>query len=176
MAYRNLVGETFGKLEVIAESEPYVSKGTTARRWLCRCECGQEVVKWGSNLTTGQSTSCGCSNERFSGKARPVQRRYIDYRHGAEKRGYVFELTLEEFAALTEQPCHYCGSVEDAQRGVDRIDSALGYTVDNCVPCCWYCNCAKGEMTTEQYLAFISRVYTFQNRRAAQVASIKELY
>lgn len=47
------IGEQFGKLTVIRQ-EPY-------QRVLCRCACGAEKYIRGSNLRTGNTRSCGCS-------------------------------------------------------------------------------------------------------------------
>src|SRR5690606_32604787 len=35
------------------------SKGRAAR-WLCRCDCGEELVVIGTSLRTGNTRSCGC--------------------------------------------------------------------------------------------------------------------
>lgn len=60
----------------------------------------------------------------------------------------------------TPQVCAYCGICEEdipkvgmrsqIQRpvrtmGVDRVDSRLGYSLDNMVPCCFWCNQIKGD-------------------------------
>jgi hypothetical protein len=47
----------FGRLLVIAESGRDAKGDVT---WLCRCDCGGEAVVSGSNLRTGNTTSCGC--------------------------------------------------------------------------------------------------------------------
>ena len=39
------------------------------------------------------------------------------------------------------QGCFYC---EDVATTIDRIDSKLGHTIDNCVGCCIGCNISKG--------------------------------
>lgn len=52
-----LIGQTFGKLIVEAESDP-TPKGS--RRWLCRCECGNTAVILDSNLKRQHTKSCGC--------------------------------------------------------------------------------------------------------------------
>lgn len=52
-----MIGQRFGKLLVI----DYVEKRNGHQMWLCRCDCGAEVVKRGSNLTSGHTKSCGCS-------------------------------------------------------------------------------------------------------------------
>ena len=54
---KNEIGNKYGKLTVIAEAgvEKY-----GAKMWLCKCECGGEVIVKGSNLRNGGTTSCGC--------------------------------------------------------------------------------------------------------------------
>lgn len=57
----DLTGRAFGKLTVIArEGKTKFGKIT----WLCLCECsGQSVVR-GSDLVSGNTKSCGCSQTR----------------------------------------------------------------------------------------------------------------
>jgi 5-methylcytosine-specific restriction endonuclease McrA len=43
--------------------------------------------------------------------------------------------------------------------GLDRIDSNLGYSVANCVPCCTKCNYAKGNMTLLEFKEWLSKAY-----------------
>lgn len=40
--------------------------------WLCRCECGNEVTVIGSNLTKGNTQSCGCN--KFGRKTKAAWR------------------------------------------------------------------------------------------------------
>lgn len=50
--------------------------------------------------------------------------------------------------------CEYCGFHEEGVfLGIDRIDSREGYTVNNCVSCCWRCNFAKGARDPMTFLA-----------------------
>ncbi len=53
-----LKGKKFGKLTVV-ELAP--SRGNHRRYWVCKCECGKATVCLSTNLTRGNSTSCGCS-------------------------------------------------------------------------------------------------------------------
>lgn len=54
---RNLVGMVFGKLTVIEES----GRDRFQRCiWLCKCSCGNNVRIVGGNLTSGNTSSCGC--------------------------------------------------------------------------------------------------------------------
>src|SRR5581483_4278941 len=56
----NLVGNKYGKLLVLKRLENSKDGKT---KWLCKCECGNEVVVTGNNLRSGGSKSCGCSKE-----------------------------------------------------------------------------------------------------------------
>lgn len=49
------------KLIVIKMAEPsFDSTGHKRTRWLCRCECGKELIINGHALRSGNSKSCGC--------------------------------------------------------------------------------------------------------------------
>lgn len=50
-------GTVYAHLTVLKEAE----RSGLNRRFLCRCVCGKETVKFLNNLRTGRSTSCGCT-------------------------------------------------------------------------------------------------------------------
>ena len=52
----DLTGQKFGRLTVIKRAE---NKGKRVA-WLCKCECGNEIVIIGGNLKNGSTKSCGC--------------------------------------------------------------------------------------------------------------------
>jgi 5-methylcytosine-specific restriction endonuclease McrA len=93
-----------------------------------------------------------------------------EYKRSAKKRGLVFELSNDEFKSMTGSPCHYCGHPPSTIRnfgnanggfifnGIDRKDNALGYTIDNCVPCCFVCNRAKGTLSIDEFFTWIKRL------------------
>ena len=56
---KNLIGQRFGKLVVVARAEANTNAKQRAH-WLCRCECGAEPVKLGKYLLNGNTRSCGC--------------------------------------------------------------------------------------------------------------------
>lgn len=68
--------------------------------------------------------------------------RYSKYKASAKNRGIPFNLTLEEFLTFWQGACSYCGDTI-ATIGIDRVDSSIGYTLENCVPCCTMCNYIK---------------------------------
>lgn len=58
----DMVGQRVGMLTVESEAERYVNpSGGSSAQWLCRCDCGAEVVKRGSALRSGRAKSCGCA-------------------------------------------------------------------------------------------------------------------
>lgn len=77
--------------------------------------------------------------------------RYATYKRGALRRGYVFELTLEEFNNLWNAPCSYCAEPINGI-GIDRINNSIGYTLNNTCACCTDCNMMKGKMSKEQFI------------------------
>jgi hypothetical protein len=90
-------------------------------------------------------------------------RRLNSLKEGATKRRLEFALSDEEVLAMFGQPCHYCGlaSSPDYLTGVDRKDNALGYTVDNCVPCCATCNRAKMCLTDGDFVRACCHVASY---------------
>ena len=64
-------GNKYGILTVIkrVENDKY---GKAC--WLCRCECGNEIVVEGSSLRRGNTKSCGC--RRLSTETREIGKRY----------------------------------------------------------------------------------------------------
>lgn len=53
----DLTGRQFGKLTVLSRAP---NRGGRTY-WLCRCECGVEKPVKGGHLTTGATSTCGCS-------------------------------------------------------------------------------------------------------------------
>lgn len=51
-----LTGQRYGRLVVLRQAEN-IGKRTA---WLCRCDCGNEVVVRTDRLRNGHTTSCGC--------------------------------------------------------------------------------------------------------------------
>ncbi len=52
----DVTGKRFGKLTVIK----YIDSNNQGRRWLCRCDCGNEKLVYSKNLKRGV-ISCGCA-------------------------------------------------------------------------------------------------------------------
>jgi 5-methylcytosine-specific restriction endonuclease McrA len=167
-------GNRYGKLTVIKRMS---SKGKRAA-WLCKCDCGNEVIKRGDHLRDGQK-SCGRLCELQKGKA-AFNRMLIVVKHHAKKRGLEFKLTEEQVKKLNKSACFYCGLPSSNKvreydnhgkhrcngvyeyNGIDRIDNNKGYVMDNCVPCCKVCNRAKNAMSMDDFLVWIQRLKSYK--------------
>lgn len=53
----NLIGQRFGKVVVERQLE---STTNGKRRWLCRCDCGNEYISTSDNLKRRPMANCGC--------------------------------------------------------------------------------------------------------------------
>lgn len=53
----DLSGRKYGKLTVVSM---YCRTPQRKYKWLCKCDCGNECVVFGSKLRTGYTRSCGC--------------------------------------------------------------------------------------------------------------------
>lgn len=56
----DLTGQRYGNLTVLA---PVANIGPRTA-WLCRCDCGQEVIVRTHHLRCGHTKTCGCQNGR----------------------------------------------------------------------------------------------------------------
>lgn len=59
MAFKDETGNRYGRLEVLSYHSRSEGKAQHPR-FLCKCDCGNEVVVLGTNLRRNHTTSCGC--------------------------------------------------------------------------------------------------------------------
>ena len=199
--WTDLTGQKFGKLTVIGRSENKIYKnGRSKIMYSTICECGTSKLVNGESLKSGRTKTCGCLSAEIHSKRLkqfPIglgkyrtgpseggfNQLYSNYKRGAKIMGRVFELTKEEFAKLTKQNCHYCGTIpttvsklygrntsSDAANhfkytynGVDRKDNDLGYTTDNSVTCCKTCNFMKKGMPYSKFINWINDIIKFRD-------------
>ena len=110
----------------------------------------------------GTCKECLKGNARKWEKENPIKSRYVQYKASAKARGKDFNLTFGEFKSYWNQPCYYCGNPIDGI-GLDRVNSNIGYHVNNVVPCCTQCNTAKMAVTQSEFFAMIKRIYELHN-------------
>ncbi len=81
---------------------------------------------------------------------------YCNYKIRAKKKFPMEEfLTEHEFEELVQKDCFYCGKI--GPNGIDRVNNKLGYSKNNCVPCCKHCNYVKGDLTINDFQTWTKR-------------------
>ena len=96
------------------------------------------------------------------------------------KLGYADTIDLAMFTNIVKSPCRYCGleyskEIEDRLNeskkqkrlsdhvlkcnGIDRKDCNIGYTKENSVSCCKFCNFAKHTMLENDFYKWVKRVH-----------------
>jgi hypothetical protein len=161
----DLKGKIFGRLTVQSRHTENDKRGRA--QWLCRCECGTEVVVMSSNLKHGTSKSCGCLRGEITSKRTrklPYGLIYNRLCYNAKKRNISVELTYLEYLTFTKyDKCHYCRAPltwtahinkhkknSSTAYNLDRMDNFKSYSLSNCIPCCRRCNMAKGNLYTHE--------------------------
>lgn len=91
--------------------------------------------------------------------------RYRVLLNRAKSKNQIVELTEQDHSIITLLHCTYCNrfSIGENYCGIDRIDSKLGYTKENSIPCCSMCNYMKTDFNQDEWLENIARIYKFLN-------------
>jgi len=173
------VGDRINRLTVLAVRNvtKRFSSGSerNVKEVYVRCTCGREKWTNSAHVAMERVKSCGCLNyePRCTDPHVRIARilRAIT-RTSARARGIAFQLDIEHIVAIAFLPCFYCEEPPNRQldkvrpfagapiacHGIDRVDSALGYTAENVVTCCWQCNLAKLDFSAEAFLQHAERV------------------
>jgi hypothetical protein len=163
--YINIEGEKFGKLLVTKEFKR-IGKYLF---WKCVCECGEISFVTSSDLKRGRINYCTKCNQQKSEKS-ILQVLYKNYKLNALKRNIPFNLTIDDFNKIITKNCDYCNvppqqvlhkkgmKYDLTYNGIDRVDNNRGYSIDNCVPACKFCNLAKRNFKREEFIEWIGRI------------------
>jgi 5-methylcytosine-specific restriction endonuclease McrA len=102
---------------------------------LARCKIAYALCKPINRLIKGRKAE------------RQIGRRYSKLKAHAKDRKITFDLNEKQYVFLTSGGlCIYCGqSLPPVGGGLDRKNSYLGYSAENCVPCCKVCNRIRGK-------------------------------
>ena len=82
-------------------------------RWLCRCDCGREKFlqgyQWHAQKGNRACTCNGTERPKLTRGEAAFNVLLGNYRAGAVRRGLEFTLSRDQFRALVDRPCVYCG-------------------------------------------------------------------
>jgi hypothetical protein len=84
------------------------------------------------------------------------------------KKPFSDDFTDEIFFEKMKDGCIYCGDLADT---IDRLNSSLGHTPDNCVGCCHPCNVSKSNGDPD---SFVRRAY--YRSRGKHFDDIKDIW
>lgn len=124
-----------------------------------------ECLKCGIAYDLGRSycveRGCGVplphhENTQTAKKAvNPIYSRYASTRYRATKKQIPFDLTQELIEYILNQPCEYCGQLDNIQ--LDRKVGNLGYIPDNVVPACKRCNTVKSMYLSHEQMMVVAK-------------------
>lgn len=125
-----------------------------------KCRTCQRILPI-NEFYKNKSSYDGYANECKQCGHETLRNRYNIYKKGAKSRNLEFGLSIEQFNELTSAPCYYCGEYYkqdyfgNKYNGLDRVNSKLGYSYNNVVPCCEFCNRMKLDYTKDLFLEHI---------------------
>lgn len=195
----DLNGQKFGRLIVKHRfKDQFTPNGHPYVRWVCKCDCGKEVMIKSIYLRNYLTQSCGCLNieirkklnwqhpkTRRLPKGEAAFRRILkNYRQHSKKKNRKFLLTNEQAKELFKSNCFYCGNIPNSiskpawdtgnfvYNGIDRVDNTKDYTLDNCVPCCIWCNRMKLNKSQREFLFHIEKISNYVNKHREQFSCL----
>lgn len=178
-------GTKIGRLTIIKVAPNSIRKNRNRTMWECKCDCGNIHITSTDAFTRSKEPSCGCHRKEISmrfgvNKSLPSGEASFNvlfrgYKGGAKDRGLSFNLSKEIFKLFTKENCVYCGRSPSNSimgkfnngayiyNGIDRVDNTKGYSEENIVTCCEYCNMAKGKKTVKEFIAWLDGLVKYRN-------------
>jgi hypothetical protein len=159
------------------------------------CECGEKIgpiaisrlYKRGKRPGVQSCKKCAYKitgeSKRLYDDGQAKHAVFSRYKVGAKRRAISWNLSKEDFFHLISLSCVYCGESNLSfasnpktspwqksfyYTGLDRIDSQLGYEINNVQPCCKWCNMGKSNRSEKEFLEWIDRIYERKQKNAIQ--------
>jgi hypothetical protein len=126
----------------------YIDKKEVKQAW--RDKNREAVTKYNRDYSISNKDRCKKYQSKPSNK-------FKTYELNAKKRGKEFNISFDEFMTFWQLPCSYCGS-DIETIGLDRVDSEIGYNLNNIIPCCKICNRMKSNTPTETFINHCKKI------------------
>lgn len=142
-------------------------------QWLCKCDCGKEVIINASSLLRNLTTSCGCFKiEKCRQGYKDISKSYWRRKkQDAYKRGYEFSITQEYVWTIYEQQNRKCifSGIDvlfyyDNNRpqlqtaSIDRINCNIGYIEGNIQIVHKTVNLMKSFLNDDEFIAWCNLI------------------
>lgn len=107
-------------------------------------------------------------SETDIGKISGLGKAFNSYRHRARRKKFDFKITLHDFWKISQRNCSYCGigpvnvRAGFAHNGIDRMNNAVGYVVENLCCACRRCNAAKGDGFKSDFTEWLGKLVQHQ--------------
>jgi hypothetical protein len=136
----------------------------------CGCLLKEFLLRRGNQFGVFEDREEALLNVQYS----HVKRRHVKFNYGD------IVLSRKSFETKVKSQCKYCGMVHSKEiedrlnetktgkrisdfilkiNGLDRLDINKGYTEENTVSCCKFCNFAKHTMSENDFYLWIKKVY-----------------
>jgi len=137
--------------------------------YICEHMCGAKRKYRSFQLNSEKQPCKKCEAGKYRMQEDTIavaKQEYRKCKDQARRRKIIFDIDFKDYLALVEANCKYCSrppydiKVLDRRRGsdrlaslngLDRMDSSIGYTLENVAPACWICNRAKNTLTVEEW-------------------------
>lgn len=176
----------------------YTKHGHVNQFYDLQCTCGKTVamrkdlVKRALKNGASKSFNTSCRECFIKNRELPIDEEKMSkqmfgrYKSSAIKRNLDFTLTEKQVDALFKSNCYYCGlepsNIFYRRRtvikekvfiysGIDRIENNAGYTEENTVACCKWCNFSKNTRGQKEFLNWVDKVYNYKLQRLDAQAS-----
>jgi hypothetical protein len=188
------VGDMFGRPTVVEELAERSKHGDRILHCKCECGNYRKVLRGNLKNGNSTSCGCyGREKKTKPPGIRSWVRLYDRCRNNANQRNITFSINFDQFINMATQDCKYCGSAPKRYsayvkangidlcdgnsviqatidrswifaNGIDRVNSDIGYRLDNCVPCCSICNAAKTDMTLVEFELWLDNMVKFRSK------------
>lgn len=153
MAYSDLTGQRFGRLQVTS----FAYKKRRITHWNCVCDCGNNCIVGLGNLRSGQTSSCGClkkdkARERFSKHTHSSDKLYLIWKSIKKRCFNPNDKNYKNYGGRGIKICDdwksdfmkfYNWSIQNGYKkelsikgkniwSIDRIDNNGDYCPENC--------------------------------------------
>lgn len=126
-----------------------------------KCKTEKEEVDFRKRKNVLQAYCIICQGAYNTNYYKTIKGKYSQYKYHSRRRNILFNLSFDEFRNFWNKPCYYCNG-DISTVGLDRINSDIGYVIENCVSCCNICNYAKLKLTDKEYIEHCRKVaYNF---------------